>query len=92
MSGMNCKSVGLRLRRFESCIRHCTWRSTYVLLSSLVLFLLFWQWRTMPAVIWEVTWTPGRIGLYALFWLGWAVALAATFMINHFDLFGLRQV
>ncbi|KRQ19580.1 MULTISPECIES: methanethiol S-methyltransferase [Mycobacteroides] len=67
-------------------------RSTYVLVSSLLLVLLFWQWRTMPAVIWDVSWTPGRIGLHALFWLGWAIVLASTFMINHFDLFGLRQI
>lgn len=67
-------------------------RSTYVLLSSLVLFLLFWQWRSMPAIVWDVTWQPGRIGLYAVFWLGWVIALTSTFMINHFDLFGLRQV
>ena len=67
-------------------------RSTYVLLSSLVLFLLFWQWRTMPSVVWDVTWPPGRIGLWILFGLGWAVVFSATFMINHFDLFGLRQV
>ncbi|MUM19306.1 isoprenylcysteine carboxylmethyltransferase family protein [Mycobacterium sp. CBMA271] len=67
-------------------------RSTYVLVSSLLLVLLFWQWRTLPAPIWEVDWAPGRIALYALFWLGWALVLASTFMINHFDLFGLRQV
>jgi methanethiol S-methyltransferase len=67
-------------------------RSTYVLLSSLVLFLLFWQWRTMPAVIWDVAWTPGRIGLWVLFAAGWATVLVSTFMISHFDLFGLRQV
>jgi protein-S-isoprenylcysteine O-methyltransferase Ste14 len=67
-------------------------RSTYVLLSSLVLFLLYWQWRTMPAVIWDVDASAGRIVLWVLFWLGWATALASTFMINHFDLFGLRQV
>jgi len=67
-------------------------RSTYVLLSSLVLFLLYWQWRTMPAVIWDVNASAGRIALWVLFWLGWATALASTFMINHFDLFGLRQV
>ena len=67
-------------------------RSTYVLLSSLVLFLVFWQWRTMPAVVWDVTWTPARILLWVLFGLGWATALVSTFMINHFDLFGLRQV
>ncbi|MGB8505555.1 methanethiol S-methyltransferase [Mycobacterium sp.] len=67
-------------------------RSTFVLLASLVLFLLFWQWRTMPAVIWDVTWPPGRIALHVLFWLGWVIVFAGTFMINHFDLFGLRQV
>jgi protein-S-isoprenylcysteine O-methyltransferase Ste14 len=67
-------------------------RSTYVLLSSLVLLLMFWQWRTMPAVFWNITWPPGRIGLRVLFWLGWATVLASTFMISHFDLFGLRQV
>jgi methanethiol S-methyltransferase len=67
-------------------------RSTYVLLSSLVLALMFWQWRTMPAIIWDVTWMPGRIGLWILFGLGWATVLLSTFMISHFDLFGLRQV
>jgi protein-S-isoprenylcysteine O-methyltransferase Ste14 len=67
-------------------------RSTYVLLASLLLLLLFCQWRTMPEVIWDVTWPPGRIGLWVVFWMGWALVLAATFMINHFDLFGLRQV
>ena len=67
-------------------------RSTYVLVSSLLLLLLFWQWRTMPAVVWDVTWPAGRVGLWVLFSVGWATVLAATFMINHFDLFGLRQV
>lgn len=67
-------------------------RSTYVLLSSVVLALLYWQWRTMPTVIWEVRVPPARAVLWALFWLGWAIALLSTFLINHFDLFGLRQV
>lgn len=67
-------------------------RSTYVLLSSLVLALLYWQWRTMPTVVWEVGMPAGRLALWVLFWVGWAIALASTFMISHFDLFGLRQV
>ena len=67
-------------------------RSTYVLLSSVVLALLYWQWRTMPTVIWDVQVPAARAVLWVLFWLGWAIALLATFLINHFDLFGLRQV
>lgn len=67
-------------------------RSTYVLASNLVLALLFWQWRPIPTIIWDVTTPAARIGLQVLFWLGWATALASTFMVSHFDLFGLRQV
>lgn len=67
-------------------------RSTYVLLSSLALLLLYWQWRTLPAVVWDLSAPVARIALYALFWLGWAIVFAGSFMINHFDLFGLRQV
>lgn len=67
-------------------------RSTYVLAASLVLVLLYWQWRELPTVVWDVTWTPARLGLWALFFLGWAIVLASTFMINHFELFGLKQV
>ena len=67
-------------------------RSTYVLLSSLALALLFWQWRPLQAVIWDVNNSTGAFVLWALFGLGWLTVLTSTFLINHFDLFGLRQV
>ncbi|WP_156685675.1 methanethiol S-methyltransferase [Mycobacterium sp. Marseille-P9652] len=67
-------------------------RSTYVVIASAVLGLLYWQWRTMDAVVWDVRQPAGRAVVWALFWLGWGIALASTFMVSHFDLFGLRQV
>ncbi len=67
-------------------------RSTYVLLSSLVLVLLFAKWHPMPAVIWDAGNGGVAALLTALFWFGWLMVLTSTYMINHFDLFGLRQV
>jgi protein-S-isoprenylcysteine O-methyltransferase Ste14 len=67
-------------------------RSTYVLLSTLALMLLFWFWQPVGGVVWSTGDTAGRAVLYAVFGVGWLVVLASTFQINHFDLFGLRQV
>ena len=65
-------------------------RSTYVLLSSLILLLLFWQWRPIPAPVWQASGVLASL-LTAIHWLGWVIALSSTYMIDHFDLFGLRQ-
>jgi protein-S-isoprenylcysteine O-methyltransferase Ste14 len=67
-------------------------RSTYVLFSSLLLALLFWQWKPISEVIWSVKNPVGGLVLQVLFWAGWTIVLISTFLINHFDLFGLRQV
>jgi len=66
-------------------------RSTYVLLSSVALLLLFWKWQPMGGVIWNVESAPGRLALQVLYAVGWLTVLATTFLIDHFDLFGLRQ-
>jgi protein-S-isoprenylcysteine O-methyltransferase Ste14 len=58
-----------------------------------VLALLLWQWRPIAQpVVWSIDHGAGRFALWAVFWLGWAVLLTSTFLINHFELFGLRQV
>ncbi len=67
-------------------------RSTYVLLSSLALIVLFWQWRPLPQLVWQLDGEISRATLYALSALGWLLVLSGSFLINHFDLFGLRQV
>jgi protein-S-isoprenylcysteine O-methyltransferase Ste14 len=67
-------------------------RSTYVLLASLALVLLFWQWRPMPAVIWHIADPRLAIAASGLSLVGWVIVLTSTFLINHFELFGLHQV
>jgi protein-S-isoprenylcysteine O-methyltransferase Ste14 len=67
-------------------------RSTFVLCASLALLLLFWQWRPIGVPIWSVENAAGRALLWTLFGAGWVTVLIVTFLINHFDLFGLRQV
>jgi methanethiol S-methyltransferase len=67
-------------------------RSTFVLFSSLLLALIFWKWQAIPAVVWDISTPALRSLVLVLFALGWLVLLLSTFMINHFDLFGLRQV
>jgi methanethiol S-methyltransferase len=67
-------------------------RSTYVLLASLALILCFWQWRPMPAVVWQVGSPQLATAVFVLSLVGWLLVLASSFMINHFELFGLYQV
>lgn len=67
-------------------------RSTYVLIASLLLDLMFWQWRPLQGTVWRINGAVGREVFWALFVLGWVVLLMGTFMIDHFDLFGLKQV
>ena len=67
-------------------------RSTFVLVSSLVLLLMYWQWRPLPATVWSVENQAVAGLIWAFFWIGWLTVLFSTYMIDHFDLFGLRQV
>ena len=67
-------------------------RSTYVLFASLALILLFWQWRPMPAVIWQIDNAQIAMAIIGLSFAGWLIVLSSTFLINHFELFGVQQV
>jgi protein-S-isoprenylcysteine O-methyltransferase Ste14 len=78
-------------RRLTRVIPEAAERSTYVLASSVALMLLFWQWQPLGGVVWDVQSRAGRALLLGAFGFGWALVLLTTFVINHFDLFGLRQ-
>jgi protein-S-isoprenylcysteine O-methyltransferase Ste14 len=67
-------------------------RSTYVLFTNLLLLLMFWQWRPLPDPVWDLASPPLRTLLWAINGFGWLVVLVSTFLIDHFELFGLRQV
>ncbi len=73
-------------------VPHALERSTYVIFASLALFLIYWQWIALPQAVWLVAAPVGSMILRALFWAGWAIVFISTFLINHFDLFGLQQV
>jgi protein-S-isoprenylcysteine O-methyltransferase Ste14 len=79
-------------RWFTSIVPVAAERSTFVLVTSLIFILMFWQWRAMPEVVWEVADSSARTALLAISLGGWVLALYSSFLIDHFDLFGLRQV
>ena len=81
-------------RRWTQVVTPLLERSTYVLIASLTLLLLFWQWRPIGTarVAWDVQNSTGRLVLEGLFWLGWLTVLISTFLVDHFNLFGLKQV
>jgi protein-S-isoprenylcysteine O-methyltransferase Ste14 len=67
-------------------------RSTYVLFASFALLILYWQWQPIPALVWTVHNSTAAAALDGIFWLGWVVLVASTFLLSHFELFGLSQV
>jgi protein-S-isoprenylcysteine O-methyltransferase Ste14 len=73
-------------------VPHSVERSTYVLFASLALVLMYWQWRPLTAIVWQVTDPAASVAIQAVFWLGFGIVLVSTFLISHFELFGLYQV
>jgi methanethiol S-methyltransferase len=79
-------------RAWTRFVPHAVERTTYVFFTSAVLLLLYWQWRPITEVVWSTTHPIAVLVLQAIFWIGWGVVLISTFLINHFELFGLQQV
>lgn len=79
-------------RRWTQVVSWYVERSTYVVFASAALALLLWQWRPLPQVIWDVRNGWSDTPLRLLFWIGWGILLLSTFLVNHFELFGLQQV
>jgi methanethiol S-methyltransferase len=79
-------------RRWTTLVPRHVERSAYVLASAAALALVFWQWRPIPTVVWDVSAPPAQALLWTLFAVGWVWVLAMSFAIDHFDMFGLRQV
>jgi protein-S-isoprenylcysteine O-methyltransferase Ste14 len=77
---------------FTTIISPAMERSTYILLSSLALLLIYWQWQPITTIVWETENKIAVIVLTGIFFLGWLIVLLSTFMINHFELFGLAQI
>jgi len=75
----------------QHCPQHLE-RSTYVLISNVFMILILWQWQPITQVVWHVDSPLGRTILYSLFGFGWFLVVLSSFLINHFDLFGIRQV
>jgi protein-S-isoprenylcysteine O-methyltransferase Ste14 len=67
-------------------------RSTYVLLASVILLVLYWKWQPIKGIVWDVQNPNGHAVLVGLFWIGWGMVLVSTWLVDHFDLFGLKQV
>jgi len=78
-------------RRWTRVVPAVVERSTFVLVSTLFLALLLWQWRPIPVVIWEVPWPAARALLVVLSFAGWALLFASSFLLDHLEMFGLRQ-
>jgi protein-S-isoprenylcysteine O-methyltransferase Ste14 len=77
--------------RWTKIIPEVAERSTFVMVTNVLFLVLFWQWQPMPEIVWSVGGVLANV-IWALFWMGWAVVLVSTYLIDHFDLFGLRQV